>query len=90
MATPREVAEHLAKIVHRDGELLQVDAVCEIEGRFGPQFVYDNENGNQAIDKTVLREFRKLTENSVIWNRSERYWRKRESFDAANRRQADY
>jgi hypothetical protein len=35
--------------------------------------VYENENGNLAINRQVLKEFRKLTEKTVVWERGVRY-----------------
>jgi len=40
--------------------------------------VYTNQNGNLAISKEVLEEFRKL---DVVWERDERCWRKRTNLD---------
>lgn len=63
--------------------------VWEIRDKFGQEFVYDNRNGNLAIGKAVLREFRLLTEKDVVWERGTRLWRKRETYDARGRRQAE-
>jgi hypothetical protein len=46
--------------------MYQETVVYEILDRFGEEFVYDNENGNLAIARPVLKEFRKLTEDSVV------------------------
>jgi hypothetical protein len=59
--------------------------IYEIESRFGDDFVYQNENGNLAIRKQVLAEFRALTPEAV-WSRSEKAWRTRQSGDDPNRR----
>ena len=61
----------------------------EIEDLFGDEFTYVNENGNRAIDKKVLAEFRKLTKDTVVWERGERRWRLREDYDESGKRQAD-
>ncbi|MDM5181751.1 hypothetical protein PO883_31720 [Massilia sp. DJPM01] len=55
--------------------LEQASAVWNIEKKFGKDFVYDNDSGNQAIDKKVLAEFRKLTDGKAVWERGERAWR---------------
>ena len=68
----------------------QADAVAGIEREFGPSFIYKNENGNPAIDQHVLREFRELTEDNVIWDRWSYMWRHRRPGDAPGRRQQDY
>jgi len=69
--------------------LYQEEIVIDIENEFGEPYCYYNENGNLAISKTVLKEFRKLTPD-YVWDRSERYWRKREKGEDLNKRQSDY
>ena len=87
MATPREVADWMLEQLKRDDTLHQESAVGDIEDEFGDEFVYENENGNLAISKPVLAEFRKLTGRTVIWSRSERLWRFRERHDEPGRQQ---
>jgi Family of unknown function (DUF6953) len=65
--------------------LYQEMVVSEILEKFGEEFVYYNENGNLAISRPVLREFRKLTEGTVVWERSARAWRPREGHDPEGR-----
>lgn len=69
----------------RQGELYQETVVYEIAEKFGEQFTCDNKNGKQAIGKDVLAAFRKLTKNSVVWEKENRCWRKRESGDEPGR-----
>ena len=71
-----------------DGYLHQDAVVFEIQDRFGEAFVYENDNGNLAIGRAVLTEFRKLTEETVVWERGERVWRRREKHDPLGKRQA--
>jgi hypothetical protein len=61
--------------------------VYEIADKFGEEFTYQNENGNRAIDRAVLKAFRALTEDTVIWERGQRMWRRREGFDESGRQQ---
>ncbi|MCH8837662.1 MAG: hypothetical protein IIA60_07655 [Candidatus Marinimicrobia bacterium] len=68
--------------------LYQEEVVYEIESKFGPEFVYINNNGNPAIDRKVLKEFRQLTPNAV-WERGDRLWRKREGYDESSSRTQD-
>ncbi len=83
--TPRDVALWMVEQLEHHPSLCQEDAVYEIEQQFGAEFVYENENGNPAIDRQVLREFRRLTETSVVWEGGERLWRKRQSHDPPGR-----
>ena len=89
MTTPATVARWMLDELKREKILYQEVVVDEIATKFGEEFTYDNENGNLAIDKRVLKEFRKLTEGTVVWERSERLWRFRESADEPNKRQVD-
>jgi hypothetical protein len=73
--------------VQRAKYLEQRVAAAEIEQRFGAAFVYVNLSGGQSIDRDVLAEFRKLTDDTVVWSRSEMAWRVREQFDEPGRRQ---
>ena len=56
--------------------LCQEDAVWRIKNQFGSEFVYTNANGNYAIGKHVLKEFRQITNEGVVWDKSERAWRR--------------
>jgi hypothetical protein len=87
MATAQEVAQWMLDEVMGKGELEQEAAVSDIALKFGNEFTYDNENGNLAIRRDVLAAFRRLTENSVVWDRENRLWRKRESDDDPGRQQ---
>jgi hypothetical protein len=87
MATAAEVARWMLTQLNEEEYLYQSYVVAEIEEKFGDAFVYYNANGNPAISPAVLKEFRRLTGDIVIWNRAERYWRKREEWDEPGRRQ---
>lgn len=86
-ATPQHVAKWMLATLEKDGTLYQDYAVSSIIMDFGEDFSYINENGNQAIHKDVLKAFRKLTENTAVWERGERMWRLRDEFDAPSRMQ---
>jgi hypothetical protein len=90
MATAYDAAQWMFDEVSQKGELYQADAVSEIERRFGKEFIYINDNGNPAIAKDVLKHFRKLTADTLIWERSYRYWRQRTENDTAGRRRSEY
>ncbi|WP_462166409.1 DUF6953 family protein [Pseudoalteromonas sp. GB43] len=63
----------------KKGWLYQEDVAYELEKNHGMDYVYENErNGNLAISKPLLREFRKLTEGTVVWDRYEKAWRQLE------------
>jgi hypothetical protein len=85
--TPNEVAQWMAAQIRANGELHQNEVVYEIEEKFGSAFVYENENGNQAISRDVLDAFKDLTTHDVVWCRGDRYWRMREPGDEPGRQQ---
>jgi PIN like domain len=87
VAKPGDCAQWMLDELERTGTLPQADAVEGIEREFGPGFIYENKNGNPAIDPRVLREFRELTEDEVIWDFGARQWRHRQPGDAPSRRQ---
>ena len=91
MAIPDEVASWMLRMLETSehGELDQQTAAYGIKDRFGEEFVYVNENGNLAIDRRVLRSFRKLTEDTVVFERYYQVWRKRTATDDPHRRQVD-
>lgn len=88
MTTNADVAAWMADQLRKQRYIYQEDIVWKIKAKFGGQFVYENENGNYAIDRGVLKEFRKLTPDAV-WERGSRMWRQRESYDEPGKRQAD-
>jgi hypothetical protein len=87
MTSAEDIAKWMLSELEKDRILYQETAVCDIQDKFGESFVYYNQNGNQAISKEVLSEFRKLTGDNVVWVRGERYWRFREREDDPGRRQ---
>lgn len=91
MTAPLEqVSEWMAETVLKDGILYQQQAAYEIVDRFGEEFTYLNDNGNVAIRRDVLRQFRNMTEDTVVWDRGQRMWRTREAYDSPERRTTDW
>jgi hypothetical protein len=76
MNTALEVAQWMFQQLESSAWLYQETVVFQIRNKFGDAFVYQNQNGNLAIGKDVLKEFRKLTEGNAIWSKSDRSWRK--------------
>lgn len=87
MTTIDDVAKWMKDTVDSVGMLDQGAAVYQIRSLFGADFVYTNENGNLAINKSVLRKFNKITEADVIWSRGERVWKKRQPYHKPGRQQ---
>jgi len=89
MPSPSDVARWMLAELDRERALYQEDIVWAISQKFGESFTYENQNGNLAIAKEVLSEFRKLTGGSVVWVKGDRYWRFREDHDGKGRGQED-
>jgi hypothetical protein len=87
VATAQDVAQWMLSETKKTGYLEQAWAVSEIEDRFGEEFTYINDRGANAIDREVLKAFRELSGNTVVWARVSRYWRPRESGDEPGRTQ---
>ena len=68
-----------------NGVLYQVDAVDLLERAGHKDCLYENDSGNQAISRSVLQHFRKLTEATVVWDRGDLCWRSRETWDSPGR-----
>ena len=85
--TPETIAQWMASLLQREGTLYQSDAVAAIAEQFGDEFTYTNDNGNPAIDKRILKAFKKITGDTVVWERWDFCWRKREASDAPGRKQ---
>ena len=92
MATPSDVAVAvwMKQQVDHTHWLDQEHAASLIFGQFGEQHIYYNENGNLAISRSVLRAFRKLTEQTVVWVRPQKAWRSRTPYDPPGKREVDY
>jgi hypothetical protein len=71
------VAEWMLEQIGDSHRLYQEIIVRKIQATWGDDYVYRNANGNPVISKDVLKEFRKLTEDTLVWERGERAWRRR-------------
>jgi hypothetical protein len=79
MATSEDVAEWMRDEVNSRGRLYQEHAAAHVGVMFGDEFVCENENGNWVLAPRVRDAFRKLTRESVVWDRGEKCWRARRS-----------
>ena len=84
---PRDVAQWMFDELKRRRELYQEDAVGDIQRKFGQEFIYTNSEGGASISKSVLRSFRTITGNDVVWERGAKLWRPRQVPDGPGRQQ---
>ena len=89
MHTAAEVARWMQRKTREDQVLNHRDAVKGIRQHFGDEFIYINRNGNPAIREDVLEEFRRMTQQSVVWELGMLRWRKRRPDDPRGVRQVD-
>ena len=87
MPTDLDIAQWMLDTTDKFGELYQRDAVSYIALEFGEEFTYVNRNGNLAIHSDVLKEFKKLSKNEIVWSRKGRFWRIRQPDDEPGRQQ---
>ena len=52
----------------------QSTVVATIRSTYGAEWSYTNDNGNWAIDRKVLAEFKKIKTPDVVWNMGGQYW----------------
>ena len=88
MSTPEDVARWMLDELEKAGYLYQWEAILQIQSRFGDDFTYLNESRNFAIDRRVLRAFRNLTEDNIVWRRKECCWARRAPHDPPGRQAA--
>jgi hypothetical protein len=86
VAPAQQAAVWMREQIEEHGVLYQDQAAAEITARFGDDCTYENENGNLAISREVLKHFRAVTSITVVWDSAERMWRRREKFDSEGRR----
>ena len=85
--TPEAIAQWMLSRLDETGYLYQIDAVEEIARKYGPQYTYTNDNGNPAIGKPILRAFKRISADTVVWDRRLIGWRTRQAVDEPGRRQ---
>ncbi|MEW5752893.1 MULTISPECIES: DUF6953 family protein [Pseudomonas] len=74
----------LAKI-HNEACIYQDDVVDHLVKAKREDLLTENADGNQVISKGVLAAFRKLTLDTVVWIKPDRYWRFRVAEDEPGR-----
>ena len=85
--TPGDVAGWMLAVIQEQGELTQNNAFYEINKRFGRNFTTITSSGSPSIKGSVLTAFKKITDDTIVWSRGDKKWRKREFYDAPGREQ---
>jgi hypothetical protein len=87
MATNSDVAQWMLNEVLEKDYLEQGAVVYVILEKFGNDFVYQNNSGNLAIQKSVLSEFNKISAENVVWLTNEKAWCLRKEHHKPGRQQ---
>ena len=82
-----DVAHWMLSVIQEQGELTQNSAFYEINKRFGRSFTTITSSGSPSIKGSVLTAFKKISDDSIVWSRGDKKWRKREFYDAPGREQ---
>jgi hypothetical protein len=75
--TAAEVASWMFAEFNRNQALFHDVAVTGIREKFGPEFTHLGNEGHHQIDQDVLREFRALAKDTIVWVPMRNYWQKR-------------
>jgi hypothetical protein len=82
---PDDVAQWMLAKLEKEECVYQDDVVDYLVKAKAEDLLRENADGNQVIGKTVLAAFQKLTPTSVVWFRSDLYWRFRVPEDEPGR-----
>ncbi|WP_205628661.1 DUF6953 family protein [Hyalangium minutum] len=85
--TPAEVADWMLAHLHRDGCVYQDDVVDMLARHGADVLLRENADGNLVLSKPVLDAFMKVSPETVVWIKPERYWRWRVAEDEPGREQ---
>lgn len=75
----------MLSLVENEGCLYQDDVVDYIVRAKSDDLLRENADGNLVLGLPVLNAFKKITETTVVWVRSEFYWRLRVPEDEPGR-----
>jgi hypothetical protein len=87
MSTPQDIAQWMFDSVKNSSAVYQEEIMYDIESKFGPEWVYETEYGNLAINKDILKEFTKITKDVVVYEKYDKCWRMRTVHDSPGRQQ---
>ena len=71
--------------LEEDSCLYQDDVVDYLVKNNIETYLTENSEGNLVLNRNLLEEFKKRTENNVVWVRNELYWRWRVPEDEPGR-----
>lgn len=75
----------MLKLLAKDKCLYQDDVVDHLVKSGADDMLKENADGNLVLNNNVLKAFKKVTEDDVVWVRSGFYWRYRVPEDEPGR-----
>lgn len=81
----RDVAKWMLAKIELEACIYQDDVVDYLVKAGREDLLIENADGNQVLGKALLASFRKLTPDSVVWVKPDRYWRFRVAEDEPGR-----
>ncbi|WP_050940393.1 DUF6953 family protein [Vibrio harveyi] len=82
---PSDVAGWMQSQLEKDECLYQDDVVDMLVKSRQEDHLRENADGNQVLTRSVLNQFKKLNEHTVVWVSSGKYWRFRVKEDEPSR-----
>lgn len=80
-----DVAQWMLAQVEKEGCIYQDDVVDYLVKGNAEDLLRENADGNLVVGRPVLDAFKKITETTVVWVRSDFYWRWRVPEDEPGR-----
>lgn len=81
----KEVSQWMRSKLDLEGCLYQDDVVDYLVKFNINSLLRENSDGNLALERQLLNEFRKLTQDEVVWVKPNMYWRFRVREDEPGR-----
>lgn len=82
----KALVDWMLNMLEKDRCLYHDDVVNYLIKNKQEDFLKENSKGNLVLKLSVNSEFKKKTEENVVWVKPERYWRYRVSEDEPNRK----
>ena len=80
-----EVAQWMLSQIKKEGCIYQDDVVDYLVKAKSENLLRENSDRNLVLGRVVLEAFKKITETTVVWVKSDRYWRWRVAEDEPGR-----
>lgn len=80
-----EIADWMQHQLEKDSCLYQEDVVDFLVKNAQESFLKENADGNLVLTPPVLNAFKKLNANTVVWVKTDLYWRFRVAEDEDGR-----